>query len=121
MPHEVTTTDSGDILVSAGDAALITITDRFSALYEVVNVDTFIVSASAVYTDRLFVVSANFTEAFILNDMRVRVTAAIPTAGTHARGDIAYNSTPAAGGTVGWVNVVAGTPGTWKEFGVIEA
>ena len=110
MPHEVTTTDSGDILVSAADTNLVTITDRFSALYEIINVDTQVVSASAV-----------FTEAFILNDMRVRVTAAAPTVGTHAQGDIAFNSGPAAGGTVGWVNVVAGTPGTWKEFGVIEA
>ena len=53
MPHEVTTTDSGDILISAADTNLITITDRFSALYEMINVDTQVVSASAVFTDKL--------------------------------------------------------------------
>ena len=121
MAHEVTTTDSGDILVSAADAALVTITDRFSAVYEILNVDTFIVSASSVFTDRIDAVSANFTEAFILNGMRVRVTAAVPTGGFHDTGDIAFNSDPQAGGTVGWVAVASGTPGTWKEFGVIEA
>ena len=84
------------------------------------------VSANSIWVDRLEAVSAtfvsaSFTDAFLLNGARIRVTAAIPTAGQHAQGDIAFNSGPAAGGTVGWVNVVAGAPGTWKEFGVIEA
>lgn len=79
------------------------------------------VSAGTINADNLIVTSASFTDAFLLNGARIRVTAAIPTAGQHAQGDIAFNSGPAAGGTVGWVNVVAGAPGTWKEFGVIEA
>ena len=36
----------------------------------------------------------------------------------HSKGDISYKST--ANGKVGWVCVAAGTPGTWKPFGVIE-
>jgi hypothetical protein len=44
-----------------------------------------------------------------------------PTTGTWARGDIVYNSEPSAGGTIGWVCVTAGTPGTWKTFGAIAA
>ena len=79
------------------------------------------VSAETMHVDDLIVVSANFTDAFLLNDARIRVTAAIPTVGQHAQGDLAFNSSPDAGGTVGWVNVVAGAPGTWKEFGSIEA
>ncbi len=71
MPHETTTTDSGDILISAvGDAALITIQDRFSALYAYVDVsanditiDRISVSASAdfasVSADSLWAVSAH--------------------------------------------------------------
>ena len=46
---------------------------------------------------------------------------AAPSDGTYKRGDIVYNSAPSAGGYVGWICVTAGTPGTWKGFGSIEA
>jgi hypothetical protein len=46
---------------------------------------------------------------------------AAPTTGTWQRGDIQYNLFPVAGGTVGNVCVLDGTPGTWKTFGVIAA
>jgi len=36
-------------------------------------------------------------------------------------GDIVWNTAPTAGGTVGWVCVTGGTPGTWKTFGAISA
>jgi hypothetical protein len=42
-----------------------------------------------------------------------------PASGTYAVGDIVWNNTPAAGGTIGWVCTSAGTPGTWKTFGTI--
>jgi len=44
-----------------------------------------------------------------------------PASGTWVKGDIVYNTDPSAGGTIGWVCTVAGTPGTWKTFGEIEA
>lgn len=43
-----------------------------------------------------------------------------PSAGAWELGDIAYNSSPTAGGFIGWVCVSAGTPGTWKTFGAIS-
>ena len=43
----------------------------------------------------------------------------VPLAGTWKVGDVTYNTAPIAGGTVGWVCVTAGTPGTWKSFGTI--
>jgi hypothetical protein len=46
---------------------------------------------------------------------------AAPVSGTYAVGDIIFNSTPAAAGTIGWVCTTAGTPGTWKTFGAISA
>lgn len=49
-----------------------------------------------------------------------RKDAAAPTTGTHSRGDIRWNSNASAGGKVGFVCVTAGTPGTWKAFGVID-
>ncbi len=45
----------------------------------------------------------------------------VPTTGTWLQGDIVWNSAPAAGGTIGWVCVTAGTSGTWKTFGAIAA
>lgn len=44
-----------------------------------------------------------------------------PTAGTWAVGDIVYNQAPAPSGKIGWVCTTAGTPGTWKPFGAIDA
>ncbi len=45
----------------------------------------------------------------------------IPAIGTFDVGDKVYNDTPTAGGSIGWVCTVAGSPGTWKSFGSIEA
>jgi len=46
--------------------------------------------------------------------------AAAPTTGTYAVGSIIYNSAPASAGFVGFVCTVAGTPGTWRTFGLIS-
>lgn len=46
---------------------------------------------------------------------------AAPTTGAHAQGEIVFNNGAAASGKVGWVCVTAGTPGTWKPFGAIDA
>lgn len=46
---------------------------------------------------------------------------AAPASGTYKRGDKVWNSAPSAAGYIGWVCVSAGTPGTWKGFGVIES
>jgi polygalacturonase len=46
---------------------------------------------------------------------------AAPTAGSWVVGDIVWNNDPASGEYVGWICTVAGSPGTWKEFGLIQA
>lgn len=46
---------------------------------------------------------------------------AAPTQGNWLRGDIVYNTSPAASGTIGWVCTSSGTPGTWKTWGTISA
>nr|DAP03387.1 MAG TPA: hypothetical protein [Caudoviricetes sp.] len=46
---------------------------------------------------------------------------AIPTHGTWKKGDKIINSNPTAGGYEGWVCINAGTPGTWKGYGLIQA
>jgi hypothetical protein len=51
----------------------------------------------------------------------VKFGTAAPTSGTYVRGDLLYHAAPAPGGCIGWVCTAAGTPGTWKAFGAIEA
>ena len=58
---------------------------------------------------------------FNIGPIRVSYGNAAPTIGTWARGDVVYNTAPAASGFVGWSCVTAGTPGTWKTFGAISA
>lgn len=43
-----------------------------------------------------------------------------PTAGSHMKGDITYNTNPEVGSYVGWVCIESGNPGIWKSFGMIE-
>lgn len=58
---------------------------------------------------------------FVLGGKKIVYGAAAPAAGWWDQGDICFNTGAAAGGKVGWVCVTAGTPGTWKAFGVIDA
>ncbi|MEK7945717.1 right-handed parallel beta-helix repeat-containing protein [Pigmentiphaga sp. YJ18] len=48
-------------------------------------------------------------------------TAAPTTGGVYIAGDKVENTSPAAGGVVGWVCTVGGSPGTWKSYGGISS
>lgn len=52
---------------------------------------------------------------------RARYTVSAGPVETWSLGDRVWNQTPTAGGYIGWVCVTAGTPGTWKGFGVIQS
>lgn len=54
-----------------------------------------------------------------VSTLRYNAYNAAPATGTWAVGDVVYNSAPAAGGTEGFMCTTAGTPGTWKTFGVV--
>jgi hypothetical protein len=54
------------------------------------------------------------------SELRSGWTAA-PSFGTWQQGDIVYRGNPSAGGTIGWVCVTGGSPGTWKTFGTIAS
>lgn len=43
-----------------------------------------------------------------------------PSDGTHALGDIVWNSSPRVGAGIGWVCLRAGSPGAWYPFGEIK-
>jgi hypothetical protein len=70
---------------------------------------------SGVRIDPLFVGGA-------VNGRNITFASAAPTTGgPYAVGEIVFNNGAAAGGKVGWVCTTAGSPGTWKAFGVIDA
>lgn len=46
---------------------------------------------------------------------------AAPVVGNYKLGDILWHTAPAAAGKVGFVCTTAGSPGTWKAFGAIDA
>lgn len=47
----------------------------------------------------------------------ITFAAAAPAAGTHAQGDVVFNTGAAVGQPKGWHCTVAGTPGTWVSMG----
>ena len=55
------------------------------------------------------------------NEVDVYYGTAVPSSGTWPQGAKVYSKYPAAGGYLGWVCVVGGTPGTWKTFGPVTA
>ncbi len=59
--------------------------------------------------------TGQFQDVFIAQKQVTARTAA-PTTGTWKLGDIVFNSTPTAGGPMGWMCVAAGSPGTWKAM-----
>jgi len=54
------------------------------------------------------------------NARRQTTGSAAPTTGAWAQGDIVWNISPTSGGFAGWICTVAGTPGTWRTFGLIS-
>jgi len=60
-----------------------------------------------------------YPEAYRGHDHPVGTIA--PDEGTWEAGRIVHRLHPAAGESIGWICTTAGTPGTWKEFGAIEA
>lgn len=62
-----------------------------------------------------------FAQDRLMNRAALRGWAsAAPTTGAHYVGEIVLNSAPASAGYIGWVCTVAGTPGTWRTFGLIS-
>jgi hypothetical protein len=95
-------------------------------------------TASIVATARDNTITSNLTGNFYVNNAvlvtnqhlntnsnntqkweEIRYSNAAPTIGTWDRGTKFYNQLATAGGTMGFVCVTAGTPGTWKTFGAI--
>ena len=66
-------------------------------------------------------VDANKSDSSYIPNVKTIHDTAPPTSGTWQAGDKVWHSAPAADGNVGWVCVLGGSPGTWKEFGRISS
>jgi hypothetical protein len=66
-------------------------------------------------------VDANLVESSFIPNVKTIYDTAPPEAGSWQVGDKVWHSSPSPGGNVGWVCVLAGSPGTWKEFGQISS
>lgn len=71
-------------------------------------------------TDKVIV--RYFTGVATVNQVVNKVLSgtAIPTSGTYNVGDRIYKTNPVVGENEGWICTVAGTPGNWVEFGIID-
>lgn len=63
----------------------------------------------------------DFPNGFGLADKKILSGTAAPSSGTYVQGDMMFNSTPTAGGPMGWMCVAGGTPGTWKAMANLAA
>jgi hypothetical protein len=66
-------------------------------------------------------VVANKVESSYIPNVKTIHDTAPPEAGTWQAGDKVWHSAPTPDGNVGWVCVLGGSPGTWKEFGRISS
>ncbi len=57
----------------------------------------------------------------MVSGQKIAFGSAAPASGYYKQGDIVFNTGASASGKVGWVCVTAGSPGTWKPFGAIDA
>jgi hypothetical protein len=65
-------------------------------------------------------VSLETAGAVRIDGKRIESGTAEPENGTYRKGDLVWNSDPKPNGYVGWICLIAGTPGIWKPFGKIS-
>jgi hypothetical protein len=71
------------------------------------------------FTQNNYTPNPNYLTPYAIHgDFRLYNSA--PTAGMWDIGEIVYASNPVPGSYIGWICTTAGTPGTWKGFGLIE-
>jgi hypothetical protein len=66
-------------------------------------------------------VIANKVDSSYIPNVKTIYDTAPPSEGVWQVSDKVWHSSPSPDGHIGWVCVVGGTPGTWKEFGRISS
>jgi len=78
---------------------------------------------SSGFTQDLNILSANAFSEYGSQSFGVPIQTSgtvIPVNGYYPKNSIRWNSDPVSAGYIGWVCTTAGTPGTWKTFGLIS-
>lgn len=95
---------------------------QFSAAYGQVGVEEAVGTGSVIAQRNTFVTVGQPYKRSNSSMMRSEdYGTSAPASGTYNVGDLRWNTSPTAGGTMGWVCTTAGSPGTWKTFGAITA
>jgi hypothetical protein len=50
---------------------------------------------------------------------KITYSPSMPSSGSWTKGDVAYNTNMVSGGNAMWVCITTGSPGVWKEAGLI--
>jgi hypothetical protein len=77
--------------------------------------------------DILYIIQANTDTSMQIEVGTLQLTPQVQLSGTaqpssggpYTKGTIVWNSNPALGGVIGWVCLIAGSPGSWAAFGQI--
>ena len=112
---------SGNVIISANVGVILVSTD-FAWVYG--NRMTAITGQRVALTGGGWAVQpVGDSTAAVLNQKKKAYTAfaAAPTTGSWQKGDIAEVVSPEAGGYLGYVCVIAGSPGTWNGYGAVQA
>ncbi len=95
--------------------------NEFFGQYSFNNLNNTCVIEGNRFTSAGLVEGRTLISSWDLDETKVNVSSsAVPSTGTWKVGDIVYAPTPASAGYIGSVCTVAGTPGTWKTFGLIS-
>lgn len=68
-----------------------------------------------------FTASTLTAASFYIGANQITFGATSPSTGTWVQGDVCFNTGATAGGSPGWICIVAGTPGTWKAMGNVAS
>lgn len=107
------------IVVVGGGAAGVDLSTNITAVNYSTNVITL---ANAIANTGTNVSRTIRMQGSVLRDIGGNWASAAPSSGSWLVGEKVWNTVPAGGGAtyVGWVCTTAGSPGTWKGFGLIQ-
>jgi hypothetical protein len=111
------------LTTKTGNLSLIIFVDLDGSYHQITNLDILALQLIKGYTNQTLIPQNNVNLICDASTSKPKIMygVGVPTVGTYIAGDKIYNIAPTAGGYTGWICTVAGTPGTWKGFGLIAS
>lgn len=104
----------------AGDVKVIVTPSNTGDATASMLVDEVVITAGFSVPDQYAPMSGENASHFFLRGKYIDSGSSAPVTGYYPAGSIRFNSSPTAGGKLGFVCTSGGSPGTWKEFGAID-